>query len=130
MSAYEKAHLDEIASKQWPYWIPVRHHFGIETFGVNIWRGRDDGTVIPEHTESESGEPELYYVIDGHATFTIGGEEVDAPLGTCVWVKDPSASRAATAQAPGTLVLSVGAGASGTAYAPAGWDSHYLAGDN
>ena len=61
MAAYEKADIDEIASKQWPYWIPIRHHFGIETFGVNLWRGREDGTVIPEHDHAEHGEPELYY---------------------------------------------------------------------
>jgi hypothetical protein len=44
-------------------------------------------------------------------------------------VKDASATRAATARIPGTLVLSVGAGPPGTGYAPAGWDSHYLEGD-
>ena len=129
MAAYEKAHIDEIASNQWPHWIPVRHHFGIETFGINLWRGQDDGTVIPEHDESASGAPELYYVIEGQATFTVGGDDVDAPAGTCVWVTDPSAKRAGRAAGPGTLVLSVGAAAPGQAYAPAGWDSHYLEGD-
>jgi uncharacterized cupin superfamily protein len=129
MAAYEKAHIDEIASNQWPHWIPVRHHFGIETFGINIWRGQDDGTVIPEHDESASGAPELYYVVEGQATFTVAGDEVDAPAGTCIWVTDPSAKRAGRASGPGTLVLSVGAAAAGQAYAPAGWDSHYLEGD-
>ena len=89
MAAYEKAHIDEIASNQWPHWIPVRHHFGIETFGINLWRGQDDGTVIPEHDESASSAPELYYVVEGQATFTVDGDEVDAPAGTCVWVTDP-----------------------------------------
>ena len=37
--------------------------------------------------------------------------------------------RAGRASTPGTLVLSVGAAAPGQAYAPAGWDSHYLEGD-
>jgi uncharacterized cupin superfamily protein len=129
MAAYEKAHIDEIASSQWPHWIPVRHHFGIETFGINIWRTQDDGTVIPEHEESASGAPELYYVVEGRATFTIAGEEVDAPAGTCLWLTDPSAKRAGRAN-PGTLVLTVGAAAPGQAYAPAGWDSHYLDGEN
>ena len=129
MAAYEKAHIDEIASNQWPHWIPVRHHFGIETFGINLWRGQDDGTVIPEHDESATGAPELYYVVEGQATFTVGGDDVDAPAGTCVWVTDPSAKRAGRANGPGTLVLSVGAAAPGQAYAPAGWDSHYLEGD-
>jgi hypothetical protein len=128
MAAYERAHIDEIASSQWPHWIPVRHHFGIETFGINIWRTQDDGTVIPEHDESASGAPELYYVVEGQATFTVAGEEVDAPTGTCVWVTEPSAKRAGRAS-PGTLVLTVGAAAPGQAYAPVGWDSHYLDGD-
>ena len=129
MAAYEKAHIDEIASNQWPHWIPVRHHFGIETFGINLWRGRDDGTLIPEHDHGEAGEPELYYTVDGSATFTIAGEEVDAPAGTCVWVKEASASRSASSELPGTLVLSVSGAAPGQAYTPAGWDSHYLDGD-
>jgi len=129
MAAYEKAHIDEIASNQWPHWIPIRHHFGIETFGINLWRGQEDGTVIPEHDHAEHGEPELYYTVDGHATFTIEGEEVDAPIGTCLWISDASATRTATARDPGTLVLSVGAGRPGTGYAPPGWDSHYLDGD-
>jgi quercetin dioxygenase-like cupin family protein len=128
MATYEKAHIDEIASNQWPHWIPVRHHFGIETFGINLWRGQDDGTVIPEHDESGSGAPELYYVVEGQATFTVDGDEVDAPAGTCVWVTDPGVKRAGRASA-NTLVLSVGAAAPGQAYKPAGWDSHYLEGD-
>jgi hypothetical protein len=128
MAAYEKAQIDEIASNQWPYWIPIRHHFGIETFGINLWRRQDDGTVIPEHDHGSNGEPELYYTVDGNPTFSIDGEEVEAPVGTCLWI-DPEAKRAATARDPGTLVLSVGAGAPGTGYKPAGWDSHYLEDD-
>ncbi len=129
MSAYRTATLDEIASEKWPYWIPVRHHFGIETFGINLWRDREDSTVIPEHDESETGAPELYYVVGGHASFTVAGEEVDAPAGTLVWVSDPSAARAAKAAAAGTLVLSVSGAAPGEAYRPGGWDSQYLEGE-
>ena len=127
MGTYEKADLDEIASKQWPHWIPIRHHFGIETFGVNAYR-RDAGEVaVPEHDETESGSPELYYVASGRASFSIAGDEVDAPAGTCIWVKDAAATRSATAQADGTLVLAVGAAAPGQAFEPDGWDSRYLA---
>jgi uncharacterized cupin superfamily protein len=129
MAAYETAHIDEIASNRWPHWVPIRHHFGIETFGINVWRRQDDGTMIPEHDHAENGEPELYYTVDGRATFTIAGEEVDAPAGTCIWVEDASATRSAKADEPGTLVLSVGAGPPGTGYSPPGWDSHYLEGD-
>ena len=129
MAAYETAHIDMIASRQWPHWIPIRHHFGIESFGMNAYRRNAGENAVPEHDESASGAPELFYVSTGHATFTIAGEEVDAPAGTCLWVREASTTRAATARDPGTLVLSVGAGPPGSGYAPAGWDSHYLEGD-
>jgi uncharacterized cupin superfamily protein len=130
MASYEKAGLDEIAAAKWPHWIPVRHHFGIETFGVNAYR-RDAGEgAVPEHDERESGEPELYYVASGHAVFAIGGEEVDAPAGTFVWVSDPEARRSAEARDDGTVILAVGAGVPGRAYSPGGWDSRYLEGDD
>jgi uncharacterized cupin superfamily protein len=129
MAGYEKAHIDEIASKKWPHWIPIRHHFGIESFGMNAYR-RDAGeSAVPEHDESASGAPELFFVASGHATFAVGDDEIDAPAGTCVWVHDPAAKRSATARDDGTLVVAVGAAAPGQAYAPAGWDTQYLEGD-
>ncbi|MDX6480969.1 MAG: hypothetical protein QOG85_1479 [Gaiellaceae bacterium] len=129
MSSYSKAHIDEIASNQWPHWIPIRHHFGIETFGMNGYQ-RDAGEgVVPEHDES-GGPPELYYVATGHATFTVAGEEIDAPAGTCVWVTDADAKRSAVATADGTLVLAIAAAsAPGQPFEVDGWDSRYLEND-
>lgn len=129
MPAYETAHIDDMASNQWPHWIPIRHHFGIESFGMNAYRRNAGESAVPEHDESASGAPELFYVADGHATFSVDGEEIDAPAGTCVWVKEPGAKRTATATSDGTLVLAIGAAAPGDAYAPSGWDTHYLEGD-
>jgi hypothetical protein len=130
MSAYNTAQLDEIASEKWPYWLPIRHHFGITTFGINAWRGSEAGAnVITEHDESESGEPELYYVVTGSAIFAIAGERLDAPAGTLLWVHDAAATRSAVAAEPGTLVLSVSGAAPGEAYAPSGWDTGYLEGE-
>jgi hypothetical protein len=128
MSAYRAAHLDTIAAEQWPYWAPIRHHFDIGTFGVNAWRGADGDEVIKRHDESESGAPELYVVMRGHATFTVGGDEIDAPEGMLVYVADPAAERAAFARTDGTVVLSFGAAGTGEAFAPSGWDTSYLEG--
>lgn len=126
MSAYRTAKLDEVVAEKWPYWAPIRHHFGIETFGINAWRGKPGDTVIPEHDEADSGHPELYYVVSGHATFTVAGEEVDAPAGTLLWLTDASAKRSGVASADGTLVLTVSGAAPGEACAPDGWDTKYL----
>ena len=127
MSGYQAAHLDEIAAEQWPYWAPIRHHFDVRSFGVNAWRGTDGDEVIKRHTEEESGQEELYIVLSGRATFTIGDEEVDAPAVTVVHVHDPAKERVAFAKEAGTVVLSVGSIA-GSAYEPSGWDTNYLTG--
>ena len=126
MSGYSATHLDEIAAEQWPYWAPIRHHFDIRTFGANAWRGADGDEVIKRHDETESGAPELYVVLSGRATFTLGEDELDAPAGTCVFVRDAELERVAFAKEDGTVVLSIGAAAEGQAFAPAGWDTSYL----
>jgi uncharacterized protein YjlB len=126
MTGYRAAQLDEIVAEQWPYWAPIRHHFGIETFGINAWRGVDGDEVIKRHDEKESGAPELYIVLSGRAAFEVGGDEIDAPAGACVWVDDPSAERVAFAKVDGTVVLSIAGGAPGQAFTPAGWDTSYL----
>jgi tetratricopeptide (TPR) repeat protein len=99
-------------------WSPIRKRFGVESFGVNAWTaaGADD-RIIPEHDEVSSGHEELYVVVAGHARFTVDDEEVDAPNGTVLYVRDPAAQRAAWAREPNTTVLAVGA-APGRAYRP------------
>ena len=128
MSGYSAAHLDDIAAEKWPYWAPIRHHFDIRSFGINAWRGANGDEVIKGHSEEESGAPELYLVLSGHATFKVGDDDVDAPAGTLVFVRDANTERAAFAKQEGTVVLSIGAAAEGQAYAPAGWDTGYLEG--
>jgi tetratricopeptide (TPR) repeat protein len=77
--------------------------------------------VIPEHDERPTGHEELYLVTAGHAIFTVEGEELDAPAGTIVFVRDPAATRRAVAREPGTTILSVGA-KPGEAYRPLAWE--------
>jgi mannose-6-phosphate isomerase-like protein (cupin superfamily) len=126
MPSYTRATLDELASKQYPHWIPIRHNLGIETFGMNAYRRNTGEAVVPEHDESAGGAPELFYVAEGHATFSVGGEEIDAPAGTCVWVTDADARRRATATTDDTLVLAIGGAKPGAAYTPDGWEAQYL----
>jgi uncharacterized cupin superfamily protein len=128
MSSYRKANLEQIAAKKWPHWIPVRHYFGIDAFGVNAYRAKSGATAVPEHDEHESGHVELYYVASGAATFTIDGEEVSAPAGTFLYLDDPEAKRAATASVDDTVVVAVGSPA-GRPYEVLGWDTRYLEAD-
>jgi hypothetical protein len=103
--------LDEIGRDPTrPEWIPIRRRLGITAFGVNAWSAADPADeLIPEHEESTIGHEELYFVVDGHATFTIGDEQVDAPAGTLVFVRDPAVRRGARAREGGATILTVGA---------------------
>lgn len=121
------ATLDDMAAERWPNWIPVRHYFGIDAFGVNAYRVDAGGNAVPEHDEADSGHVELYYVASGAARFTVGGENVEAPTGTFVYADDPSAKRSATATADGTVVVAMGA-PRGKPYEVLGWDTTYLEG--
>jgi hypothetical protein len=120
--SYQTARIEELEREDG--WSPIRRQFEIQAFGVNAWTGREPGaTVIPEHDEAPSGHEELYLVVTGHATFKVDGEEVDAPSGTLVFVRDPAVKRAAVTTESDTTVLTVGA-RPGHAYAPRAWETN------
>jgi tetratricopeptide (TPR) repeat protein len=105
-------------------WLPLRRRLGITAFGVNAWRPQSDGrTIIGEHDEATTGHEELYVVVEGHATFTVDGDEVDAPAGTIVFVGDPTLKRAAFAREPQTTILTAG-GKPGEAYEQLPWEEN------
>jgi hypothetical protein len=109
-SPFEVLRLDEIErSGNRGEWIPIRRALDIASFGVNAWSGEEGAELIPEHDEVPTGHEELYLVLDGHATFTVGGETINAPAGTLVLARDPAVRRGAVAAAAGTTILSVGA---------------------
>jgi len=103
-------------------WIPVRDHLGIDAFGVNAWTKRDsDGALIAPHDERSTGHEELYFVYRGHATFTVGDDEIDAPEGTIVVVKDPSVRRGAQPKDDDTIIFTAG-GKPGEAFTVSSWE--------
>ena len=118
---YSVARLDEMPRKGRGNWAQIRAHFAIEAFGVNAWTGDEGDTVINDHNEEGSGQQELYYVVSGRATFTVDGEDVDAPAGTFVYPADPARQRTAVAAEAGTTVLALG-GKPGEAYRTLGWE--------
>jgi tetratricopeptide (TPR) repeat protein len=124
MSGYAVARLDEIeeiTDGREP-WRPVRHHFGIMSFGVNAWTARNAGDrIINEHDEAEEdGNEELYFVQSGRARFELDGERVEAAAGAFVFVR-PGVKRTAFAEEPVTTIIALG-GTPGKAYEPDGWE--------
>src|SRR3954453_20392649 len=84
--------------------LPGRRHLGIEAFGANARVAREAGEVLVMPHDERAGGPygtdgheELYVVLRGRAAFTVDGQEVDAPVGTFVFVRDPAAVRSAVA---------------------------------
>lgn len=133
MTAWQAAKIDDIP-RSGNTWIPVRKHLDVQAFGVNAWTADEaGGDIISEHNE-DTGHEELYFVTAGHATFTVAGDEVEAPAGTFVFVSDPATMRKAVAKEAGTTVLAVGA-KPGEAYEVRPWEANaemwplYEAGD-
>jgi quercetin dioxygenase-like cupin family protein len=107
-------------------WKPVRKTLGVTAFGINAYRGESAGDeVVEEHTEEQLGHEEIYLVLSGHATFTVDGEEVDAPAGTLVYLDDVAQKRHAVANEAGTTVLAVG-GMPGV-HEPSAWEYFFPA---
>jgi len=111
-------------------WHPIRRRLGIGAFGINAYTAEAAGKhVVEEHDEASSGaggHEEVYFVVRGHATFTLDGEKVEAPAGTFVFVRDPTVRRVAVAESEDTLVLAIGADPA-RAYEVSPWETTFAA---
>ena len=124
MKGYETAHIDELdvmpVNNGEFVWRPVRRRFGISAFGSNAYSADKAGQrVIEEHFERE-GHEEMYVVLRGGVTFTLGEDELEAGPGTLVVVR-PGTRRGAIATEDGTFVLAVGA-KPGVVFEPSPWE--------
>jgi tetratricopeptide (TPR) repeat protein len=105
-------------------WRPLRRTLGIEAFGINAYTANAGELVVEEHDETGAGaghHEELYVVVTGRATFTVNGEEIDASVGTCVFLDDPKERRGARAVEDGTTVLAIG-GVRGEPFKVSPWE--------
>ena len=129
MKGYETVHVDEL--EELPInggefvWRPVRRRFGITAFGTNAYTAEKAGQrVIEEHREN-GGHQEMYVVLRGRATFTLDGDEIDAPAGTFVYIQ-PGTLRSAFAAEDRTAILAVGA-KPGVVFEPSLWEEIFAA---
>ncbi len=129
MPAATFAELDEIVVDDGFVWRPIRRRFGIEAFGINAYTANAGDLVVEQHDETGHGaghHEELYVVVSGRATFTVDGQEIDAPPGTLVFLDDPKEKRGAVAAEDGTTVLAVG-GARDEAFRVSPWEYYFAA---
>lgn len=100
-------------------WSLARKALGTSAFGFNLVEIAPGGE-IPEHDEAESGQVELYAILEGEAVLRLDGEEHPAPAGTFASI-DPPASRTILnrSDAPVTAIL-IGVQPEG-GYEPMSW---------
>jgi tetratricopeptide (TPR) repeat protein len=124
------AHIDALDRIEMPdgfVWRPVRRRFGIEAFGVNAYTAREiGGPVVEEHTESQLGHEEIYFVLRGRARFTIDGNDHELGAGQFVFVRDPALKRGAVALDADTTVLALG-GKPGSPHVVSAWEAMFAA---
>ena len=123
MATYAIARMDEIdalADGGYGY-RPVRHHFGITSFGATAWVGAAAGDpIINEYDEESEPAEELFVVVSGRAIFELEGEKVEATPGTLVFT-EPGVRRTAIAAEPATTILVLD-GRPGKVYDATGWE--------
>jgi hypothetical protein len=123
MATYAIARLDDIDSLPdgRHRYRPVRHHFGITSFGVTAWVGAAVGDpIINEYDEDSEPTEELFVVVSGRAIFDLDGEQVEVTPGTLVFT-EPGTQRTAVAAEPATTILAFD-GAPGKVYDATGWE--------
>jgi quercetin dioxygenase-like cupin family protein len=100
-------------------WALARKALGTSACGYNLVE-IEPGGEIPEHDEAQSGQVELYIVLEGEAVMRLDGEDHPAPAGTFASI-EPAASRTILnrSDAPVTALL-IGVDPSG-GYEPMSW---------
>jgi uncharacterized cupin superfamily protein len=100
-------------------WRLARKALGTSCFGFNLVE-IGPGGGIPEHTEGESGQVEVYVILEGDAVLRIDGEDHPAPEGTFASI-EPAVSRTILnrSEAPVTAML-IGVQPEG-GYEPMSW---------
>jgi quercetin dioxygenase-like cupin family protein len=70
-------------------WKLARKALGTSAFGFNLVE-IEPGGGIPEHSEAESGQVELYVILEGEAVLRIEGTDYRAPAGTFASIEPPA----------------------------------------
>lgn len=89
---YSIKHRDEFESMEGSgdsTWRLARKALGTSAFGFNLVEIAPGGQ-IPEHDEAQSGQVELYAILEGEAVLRIEGEDHPAPAGTFASIEPPA----------------------------------------
>jgi uncharacterized cupin superfamily protein len=97
----------------------LRHGLGVRSFGMQVERLPAHYRGYEEHDERESGQEEIYTLIEGSARLRVGGEEHPLRPGVFARVGPTTRRKIVTDDEP-ALLLCLG-GRRGEAYEPPAW---------
>jgi len=86
----------------------VRAGLGVSSFGLALMDLPPGFTQYPEHDHGPDGQEEVYAVLDGKATLTVGGEDHELEPGVFARV-GPQEGRKISTGDEGARVLAIGA---------------------
>jgi uncharacterized cupin superfamily protein len=119
---YTIKHRDEFESTEGSggaTWRLARKALGTSSFGFNLVEIAPGGQ-IPEHDEAQSGQDEVYIVLEGEAVLRIDGEEHSAPAGTFASIEPPVSRTILNRSDTPVTALLIGVDPSG-GYVSPGW---------
>jgi quercetin dioxygenase-like cupin family protein len=119
---YTIKHRDEFESMEGSgecTWKLARKALGTSAFGFNLVEIAPGGEM-PEHDENESGQVELYAILEGEAVLRIGGEDHPAPAGTFASIEPPASRTILNRSEAPVAALLIGVQPEG-GYEPMSW---------
>lgn len=84
--------------------LKVRAGLGVTSFGMQVLRFPPNVDRYPEHDHSEDGQEEVYTVLDGVATLTVGDESHELTPGVFARVGPGERRKLATGDQPATIL--------------------------
>jgi len=122
MADYSIKHRDEFERMEGSgesTWMLARKALGTAAFGYNLVE-IGPGGQIPEHDESESGQVELYAILEGEAVMRLNGEDHPAPAGTFASIEPPATRTILNRSDQPVLAMVIGVEPDG-GYEPMSW---------
>jgi quercetin dioxygenase-like cupin family protein len=119
---YTIKHRDEFESMEGSgeaTWMLARKALGTSAFGFNLVE-IGPGGQIPEHDEAESGQVELYAILEGEAVLRIEGEDHPAPAGTFASIEPPASRTILNRSDAPVMAMLIGVKPEG-GYEPMSW---------
>jgi quercetin dioxygenase-like cupin family protein len=119
---YTIKHRDEFESMEGSgdcTWKLARKALGTSAFGFNLVELAPGGEM-PEHTENESGQVELYVILEGDAVLRIEGEDHAAPAGTFASIEPPASRTILNRSEAAVTAMLIGVQPEG-GYEPMSW---------